>query len=283
MKPNAKYLISPIFVLSLVILICNDLWWKYTFSNVLTGKLSDFSGVIVLGLLFNFISDKNRRLNALFVIVFFTFWKSPLSESLIFAWNELDLMTIARVVDYSDLLAFLALPIVTHVQFRERESLKHPIFLYSTLALSTFALTATSRVQRMHSPYWANGVEQKVVRFTTKLSKDEFITKMDENLGIKLWKEDTVWLDGGRFTSFSFVDNSTYSGHVIDTCILTMQQFNKRKLAVTLLSVKLKEDAEALNLYNMKYWKEAFEVRNIYQDTQRVYYGGMPPRIRDEN
>ena len=42
---------EPVFVVSLLLLIANDFYLKYAFPGWLTGKLSDFTGLIVFSLL----------------------------------------------------------------------------------------------------------------------------------------------------------------------------------------------------------------------------------------
>lgn len=50
-KIKATFLLHPVFVISLFVFITNDFYWKYTYANWLTGKLSDVAGLIVLPLL----------------------------------------------------------------------------------------------------------------------------------------------------------------------------------------------------------------------------------------
>ena len=50
MRTSATLLFHPLFVLSLIALICNDFCWKYQYPNWFTGKLSDVAGLVVLPL-----------------------------------------------------------------------------------------------------------------------------------------------------------------------------------------------------------------------------------------
>lgn len=47
---RAELLLNAIFLFALVILIVNDHYWKAVYGNILTGKLSDFAGLILLHL-----------------------------------------------------------------------------------------------------------------------------------------------------------------------------------------------------------------------------------------
>ena len=280
MKFNSKYLLSPWFIISLVVLLCNDTWWKYQFSNVLTGKLSDLSGVLVLGLLFNFFSDKNRTLNALFVVVFFTFWKSPLSEGLIFSWNSLHLFPIARVVDYSDLMAFALLPVVSHLRFKEYSFVARPMVSGLLLGISIFALTATSRARPMDWEYWNYGPSTKIVCSETKLTKEQLTQKFESQLGLKLSMEDTVWINGVQNKMYCFTSQNI-PNQIIDSCLLTIDTWKKNKRSVQILSIKLLDGANALELAELDKLKEAFELKNIRIEKRNVSFEN-PQRIKDE-
>ena len=52
MKRDTSIFQTPIFILSLTLLLLNDFWWKQIFHNSLTGKISDFAGLVVFPLFF---------------------------------------------------------------------------------------------------------------------------------------------------------------------------------------------------------------------------------------
>jgi len=106
MKFNQKsILISKLFILGLALLLINDFYLKPTFGNVITGKLSDFSGLFIFPLFW--VSFFPNRKNFIFVstAVLFIIWKSTYSQPFIDFWNSLSPFQIHRVVDYSDLMA----------------------------------------------------------------------------------------------------------------------------------------------------------------------------------
>ena len=49
-RPQLKQVLTPVFLLALVLLLLNDAWWKWEFGNWWTGKLSDFAGLFAFGL-----------------------------------------------------------------------------------------------------------------------------------------------------------------------------------------------------------------------------------------
>lgn len=262
-----KYLLSPWFIGALSILICNDLWWKYAYANALTGKLSDFSGILVLGLLFNYFSDRNRTLNALFVIVFFTFWKSPMSEGLIVAWNSLPVFAIGRVVDYTDLWALVLIPVVSHLPFKDRKT-PQPILVPTLLGITFFALTATSRMPPDHLAYWSGGTRREIVEFETKLAPDSILSLAATHLHMNRLEDDTVWIDGQMHRLY------VYTGAMapnrwseIDTCKFSIDLL-KKKVLVRVIQLNLKPGINMIDFPESDFWRYGFKIRK----TKRVYH-----------
>ena len=83
--------LSPGYLLSISILIVNDLYLKQAFHNVLTGKLSDFAGLFAFCLFWCALFPKYRSRIAIIIGALFVVWKSQYSQVLINAWNELNI------------------------------------------------------------------------------------------------------------------------------------------------------------------------------------------------
>lgn len=113
MKNNNQkyYLLNFVFVTGLMVLVINDHVLKLVFSNWITGKLSDFSGLLIFPMLLAFLFPKFLKMNTILTGVFFVFWKSPFSEAFINAYNQYIPIQLHRVVDYSDLIALSILPV----------------------------------------------------------------------------------------------------------------------------------------------------------------------------
>ena len=111
MKHNAHFLLNWPFVIGLLLLLINDHFLKDIFGNWFTGKLSDFAGVMILPLFQAFLFSWKPWQVVMSTVVFFVFWKSSLSGIFIDFYNTLSPISISRVVDYSDLLAFAVLPL----------------------------------------------------------------------------------------------------------------------------------------------------------------------------
>jgi len=137
------------FLLSLGTLIANDWWFKASFPGLITGKLSDFSGVAIVSLLLLASNPGRKLLIYVAVAVFFIWWKSPLSESFIDFISSLIAVRFGRVVDYSDCWALTVLPLCHYVathQARFSISLvRYKQVLATPVAVATaFAIMGTS-------------------------------------------------------------------------------------------------------------------------------------------
>jgi hypothetical protein len=133
------------FVVSLVVLLLNDLYLKAAFSNWVTGKLSDLAGVFLISVLTFSLVPRGTVVAAILLAASFAFWKSPASQPLIEAAGALGVAKFGRVVDYSDLAALMLLPVAYRVardidryQFAGaalRRALSVPIFATALLAV----------------------------------------------------------------------------------------------------------------------------------------------------
>lgn len=102
-------LLSPVFLLSLLVLGVNDHLLKAAFPGWLTGKLSDFAGVFAFAVALGVALGGRRVAGAVLAGALFAWWKTPLAQPALDAWNALPLFDVARVVDATDLFALLVL------------------------------------------------------------------------------------------------------------------------------------------------------------------------------
>jgi hypothetical protein len=263
MKWNTKYLLSPIFVVSLALLLLNDLLLKDFFHNTFTGKLSDFSGIIVLTLFVHFINDRQKWINLSFVALFFIFWKSSISESLIDSFNALGVFHIGRIVDYWDLLALSTLPLLSRISFPERSFGGNRIIVSFLSLVTVCALTSTSRL-RNHLTGW--DYAQLVYEFSSKLSPSDFITQICDGTNLKLAQQDSIYVDNQKVNSFLFV-HDPFKPVIFDSCRITLIPKNKRKLNVQVISLGIgsTSDLNSLDLTRqMNKFQIAGKIHNSY-------------------
>jgi hypothetical protein len=188
-RKNLFMLLHPLFLFNLFLLIANDHWWKYAYSNTLTGKISDFAGVFVLAVFLVACFRIRKVIAVLATALFFVWWKSPLSEPVISA------LGFTRVVDYSDLMALTVLPLVFFIKPFQYPSLSFygrlltPIVAGITL-LAIVATTFPYKPAGYHYPHGRVAVNKK---WRTQLTKEAFFQKLD-SLQIAYKKEYVEYL-----------------------------------------------------------------------------------------
>lgn len=114
-KPNTL-LLHPLFLFSVLLLAVNDLYFKHTFHNLLTGKLSDFAGLFACFVFLISLFPSGRNILLIALVIAFVWWKSPLSESFILFMNTQLNIPVHRVVDYSDYIALIILPLAFYIK-----------------------------------------------------------------------------------------------------------------------------------------------------------------------
>jgi hypothetical protein len=133
-------LAHPVFLVSLFILLLNDLILKATFHNYLTGKLSDFAGLLAFPFFWSVFFPKRIKEIHIGVVLFFCFWKSPFSEAFV------NLFGFYRIVDFSDYIALVS--VFISFQLLKKESVLYkvqPVFLKIIFLLSCFSFIATTQ------------------------------------------------------------------------------------------------------------------------------------------
>lgn len=146
-KTKASLLLHPLFIGSLALLLLNDFYLKYAYPGFLTGKLSDFAGLIVLPVFCRVLSPGvSKKILLIAVAVFFAWFKSPLSQPVINGINLYIPWPFHRVVDYSDLIALSVLPLAASLSPKTIRLPKTGVIcLRWTLgAITFFSLCSTS-------------------------------------------------------------------------------------------------------------------------------------------
>lgn len=180
-KQHPSLLLHPFFIACLLLLLLNDFILKATFHNWLTGKLSDVAGLAAFALFFT--STMPRHKGGVYIItaLLFMWWKSPLAQPLIQLCHAAHI-PFTRVVDYSDYLALLVLPVAWLCKPVIINSLHKKLATYSAGAISVFAFCATSLPYRF-LPTSPTGIEGR--RFVnTPITLQQVAKKLD-SMGIQ--------------------------------------------------------------------------------------------------
>ncbi|TDP03089.1 hypothetical protein [Flavobacterium sp. 245] len=131
------------FILALTILLLNDFYFKIYYGNWLTGKLSDFAGLFIFPLFWTILFPKLKDKIYFASAIIFIYWKTVYSEALFEIINQLSIIKLNRVVDLTDLLALLILPISYsyHQKVNKNFTTINPTFI---VILTSFSFIATS-------------------------------------------------------------------------------------------------------------------------------------------
>ena len=292
MKRNKFLLLNYVFVVSIILLFINDHFLKLHFHNWFTGKFSDFLGMIIFPLFLAYIFRRLRTFSIFISFVLFIFWKSPFSEGFIDFYNHISPIAVARVVDYTDFIAFIFL--VIPFLLIKYDSLLQPFKIRKinpalVLVPSVFVMMATSP-----PPYYRFGSDGLVsfqdYSFKMQKSKAEALDEL-KNRNI-LFKKDTLMIiRRNNISSESLIMNGTdlktlevdkeilkkelerkirfYDYYIIDSLKIgdetlkdirfELEEINKSKIKIILKSVVL----EGRNTNHKKLQKK---FRKIYRE-----------------
>ncbi|MDR2954408.1 MAG: hypothetical protein LBV43_04940 [Prevotella sp.] len=164
----------PLFIISVILLLCNDFYFKQAYGNVITGKLSDFAGLLAFPFFFSCLLPSWRKYIHILTAILFVWWKSSLAQPIIDVVNSVGI-PVSRVVDFSDNIALISILISYLLLSKEIEFKKINTALSSVIVVvSSFSFMATSLPPRAAIQY---SNVNKVYEFD--LPMDNFIAKFN--------------------------------------------------------------------------------------------------------
>ena len=98
----------PLFIICVMTLILNDWYFKTTFHNSLTGKLSDFAGLFAFPYLLSILFPGRTLKVHVWTGTLFILWKSEFSQLIIEIINGLGI-PVYRTIDFTDNVALLSI------------------------------------------------------------------------------------------------------------------------------------------------------------------------------
>jgi hypothetical protein len=101
---------TPLFIISLFVLLLNDFYLKSLIGNWFTGKLSDFAGLLVFSIFCFAFAPRNSYLLGAAIAFTFIFWKLSISDDFFSTIHALG-VPLGRTVDTTDLIALSAVPL----------------------------------------------------------------------------------------------------------------------------------------------------------------------------
>jgi hypothetical protein len=180
--PNRNhYLIfNRIFIAGLLVLALNDHYFKQHYTSWLTGKLSDFAGLLIFPMFLLFLFPKLSKWSVIVTGLFFIFWKTTFSAGFIEIYNKIALIPIARTVDYSDYIALSVLPLSWYLIQRID---KYEVGNFSPVFLRLLAIVPIALVFMATEPpvsfYMQPGGDIHIGKsYKMKVSKEEALAKL---------------------------------------------------------------------------------------------------------
>lgn len=265
-------ILHPIFIGCLLTLIINDFYLKPVFANALTGKLSDFSGLIVFPIFIAFLFPKTQKWISILTGILFIIWKMPVTTPLIDIFNKTMPFKIQRIIDYSDYWALLVLPI-THLILNQDRQIKinsTKILKLSKLLVATvsfFAICATTVPPAVEVPKGTIYIGKK---YTIKKSKNEIIEAI-KSLGynVNYHKNLDDSTNTGRYRTrkipYYQTDNIVIydnNSNPIDTILnikYTMFEPKENKTKIEIINVTLSEDGNIQRWQTLKFLRKQYK------------------------
>ena len=259
------------FIVGLVLLILNDFYLKYEYGNFITGKLSDFAGLLIFPMFVATIIPKLRKSVSIITGIGFVAWKLPLFTPVINVINQMSIIPIHRVVDYSDYMALLVLPL-SHYLINYYE-LKSIIKIEQIKYFSRFALLGIAFFAFCSTSLGFREMPQGTIyigdAYNIKLPKDSVIVAI-QRLGYncdfhKIDMHERDSLTYGFITYYQtdnivrYYDKQKTSG--IDTIASVkyeLEEINPQKTKLTIINVVLSKESNIQNWRTLKYLSKEY-------------------------
>ena len=258
---------NPYFLISLILLILNDLALKWYFSNAITGKISDFAGLFILPIFLACLVPKSKKTISAIIGLVFVFWKSSLSTSTIEMLNSLSILQFDRVIDYTDLLALGVLPfshfLINNGTYRSfYQSADFSFAKGALLLISSFTFLATS-ISRYEIPEGNVFIGKAHI---VKMSKDSILSKI-QSLGYDcVHKEDIISSNKYYFRELRYyqIDSLIIKDEevIFDTLKslkFYLEQLSPKRTKIELINIEFMEPG---NIQNWKYLKSLSRIYN---------------------
>ena len=174
-----KLLTDKLFLLGLIILLTNDFIFKYEVGGLITGKLSDISGLFIFPFFWSVLFERHRLNIYILTTLTFILWKLPLSTDIINIMNQVVGTNFYRVIDYTDLLTIIVIPFsyrylndrIKNYQQQNQYLTTAPILI---CLVSLFAFVATTLPRQE--------VKQKLKKHIADLFEMELVEEVNANV-----------------------------------------------------------------------------------------------------
>lgn len=265
---NRNLILNYIFISCLILLFLNDHFFKYDYSGWFTGKLSDILGIILFPMLLTYLFPILRQYSVFVAGLLFTFWKSPYSENMIQLYNTVSPVPLHRVVDYTDLMVLVLLPVpymlIKNTNIIDRFTFKkiNPSFV---LLPSVLILMSTSPGKRYfdYVPYTGNLYFNNAT-FDVNRSTDELFSEIKKR-NINIQK------DTARIIAMN------------KTMLLNAGEFEQKNLYNREKIYKVSDDSLKVRIFRMIEKSDAYKINSLQLGDQTVWDVQFDMRSKDSN
>ncbi|WP_108823610.1 hypothetical protein [Dysgonomonas sp. Marseille-P4361] len=253
-----ELILNPYFIVGLIVLLLNDFYLKYEYGNFITGKLSDFAGLLIFPMFVATIVPRLNKSISLLTGLGFILWKLPLFTPVIDFINQYSFVTVYRTIDYSDYIALCILPLSHYlINHQERYSILNfdkirSYSKYALLGISFFAFCATSvPLREMPQGTIFIGDSYKI-----KLPKDSVISSI-KRLGYNC---DFHERDTTKHGSISFYQTDNIIQYYQDSIVLDtiasmkyeLEELNSKKTKLTIINITFSKEGNIQNWKTLK-------------------------------
>jgi hypothetical protein len=261
---DKHYILNYVFLGCLILLLLNDHYFKYVYSNWFTGKLSDAVGIVLLPLFLVFLFPGLRRYSVALSGLLFVIWKSPYSQGMIDFYNAHSFVSTSRVVDVTDLYVLLLLPIPYYVigQIDKLQILHidriHPI----VVLLPTIATLLATSPPPAHYMTRSNGnLRCNKCTTTVRYDQDDIVAKL-KRAGIAMKKVGPIedgpsWLAAEQATAYR-VDELIIEKDTLNMLDITMRTVKRGKTEIYFSGMQVADSIpdERLQAELRRYYKK---------------------------
>lgn len=254
---NHSLVLNPFFIAGIVLLVINDHYLKTHYHNWVTGKLSDFVGLIIFPMFLQYVFPKNKHA-CLITGLLFIIWKLPVSEGLIALYNQIAFIAIQRTIDYSDYIALLVLPF-SHFLTQRVENFSNnklfPIYLNPIVLIlpCSFIFMATSPGFYYNRP---GGDVHIGKEYRIKLTEEKLLERL-KNEGFSILPDTARNREYSNYNHY-FIENAIFGKDTIPKIWFAVYRSDKQTL-LTINDVTLKGETKITD------WRALRRVSIIYR------------------
>lgn len=249
-------------------LIINDAFLKWHYSNFLTGKLSDFAGLLIFPIFVAFVFPRSKKYVCCAVGLGFIFWKSPYSSFLLDWLNSVSIFSFSRVVDCTDLWALAMLPFSHKIINKHNRAWNlKPVMTGSwrvvVLILAAMSFMATS-MSRFEIP---KGTIYIGKSYKIKNTKEGLLEKLSA-LGYEwTYLSDTLSSANYRYEEGFYqvenvvLDNGFMTADTLKNVKFFVEQINESKVRLHIINVTLMKEGDIQDWRILKSFHRSYKKR----------------------